>query len=146
MTTQEKNIEIALMLGWNDKEGDFLLPKSLEANYDYREWCGTKNAHIQEDWMVTPEQQYDIAPGNLNFHSDANWQFEAIDWIEKLKIGKDGYAYFQIVKNNIWIYVYKNHTNHCPASFSGVEHPKATKKEAIFEALYQFSQYLKQKR
>lgn len=135
MTNIEKNIAIAEMLGWKDKDGDFLLPKSLETNYDYREWCGTKNAHIQESWMVTPEQQYNIASGNLMFHLDANWQFEAIQFIEN-----EGYA-FEICQENVIIY------EHASYSFLNtiIEVTKETKKEAIFEALFQFNQYLNKK-
>lgn len=122
MTTLEKNIEIAKMIEW--KKGKHQVFK------DY--WIKNKAVRATND-------------DELSFDSDANLQFEVIDWIENLKIGKRGYAYMQIVKTNIWIYVYNNHTNLCPAFFNGVEHPKATRKEAIFEALFQFSQYLKQK-
>lgn len=129
MTIQEKNAEIAKMLGWR---------------------MGHKNpteTRWKDDWFDTDEIRKTGKGGlePLLFHSDANWQFEIIEWIENLKISKAGYAYFQMTKNNIWIYVYKNHTIHCVASFNGVENSKVTKKEAIFEALFQFSQYLKEK-
>lgn len=133
MTQQEKNVEIAKMLGWEYDE--------ISESFD------TPFLELVELQAFGDEQfSSRLRDFELKFHSDANWQFEAIKWIENLKIGKNGYAYMQIVKNNIWIYVYKNHTNYIGAFFSGVEHPKATKKEAIFEALFQFSQYLKEKK
>lgn len=132
MTIQEKNAEIAKMLGWEYDE--------LSESFD------TPFLELVEPQAFGDEQfSSKLKDFELEFHSDANWQFEVIEWIENLKIGKAGYAYFQMAKNNIWIYVYKNHTIHCVASFNGVENSKVTKKEAIFEALFQFSQYLKEK-
>lgn len=114
MTTQEKNIQIAEMLGWEKGMlGEFTRPDT-KAN---------------KEGMINI-----IPPFGLKFDTDANWQFEAIDWVEK-----QGYPvtvcqeYCQIDTN----YQPYNEIIGCEGK---------NKKEAIFKALFQFSQYLKQKK
>lgn len=116
-----KNKEIALMLGWKEEP---LLHCWLKADF----------TTVNEDFK---------------FHSDANWQFEAIEWIEK-KYYKSNYITskmnFLITKTCL------NKKYSCEISMDDRFLPKFTiftqeytLKEAIFEALYQFSQYLKTK-
>lgn len=127
MTTQEKNIAIAEMLGWRKGHRDF--PKE-------KRW--------KDDWFDRDELRRtrgDLEP--LLFHSDANWQFEAIEFVEKINANSNGEYYPHTV--SIWkdccVISDGNNGDDIVRYYSG-----STKKEAIFEALYQFSQYLKQKK
>jgi len=114
MTIEEKNVEIALMLEWErGMLGEFTRPNTL----------------VKNSWI-------DIIPFfDLKFHLDANWQFEAIEWIEKQN------------------YMVEITSQECSIFSSKISDSKEdiiwteglTKKEAIFEALYQFSQYIKEK-
>src|SRR6478609_3861847 len=133
-TIQEKNIVIAEMLGWKDMDGDFVLPKNLESNYDYREWCDTKEYENPDIFPGFMESHYILSPNNLMFRNDANWQYEAINYVKSL-----GYSYE----------VEGNKTNcACVIHLPDLRASAASAKEeklAVFEALYQFSQYLKEK-
>jgi len=124
MTTQEKNIEIAKMLGAVREEW----------------YPSNKDTGSTGIYFAMPQKQY-FPNGErycgdtfLKFDTDANWQFEAIDWVEK-----QGYPvtvcqeYCQI------------DTNFQPYN-EIIGYEGKNKKEAIFEALFQFSQYLKQKK
>lgn len=125
MTNEEKNIEIGKMLGFE-----------IEGTY------------------VTNWKKYDTLlksfEDTLKFDSDANWQFEAIDFIENIRLGSsqlytvtiirrscsirsEEYAIDQDRKKN------KDAYKHFYANSSFA----VAKKEAIFEALFEFSQYYK---
>lgn len=148
MTEEQKNIEIALMLGWK------YYPKvKIPTNYYDVEEHKLENLDEDDVWVIEPTEEfekylcvstsfYDVTLNIenpfkefhylLKFDTDANWMFEAIDFIE----GK-GYP-VEICQENCTIL-----TNEQPLN-DLISCSKETKKEAIFEALYEFSQYLKQ--
>lgn len=120
MTIQDKNIAIAEMLGFktNTKKTHWKYP------FDNNGYLSTAISGIHGGWLTQM----------LKFDTDANWQSEAIEWIEK-----QGYP-FEYCNNQARIYD-KDLTGWqrkrlCPTVGK-------TPKEAIFEALYEFSQYLK---
>lgn len=85
---------------------------------------------------------------SLKFHSDANWQFEALDFIEKLSNDIETYHFCMLEAVNASIRVRNNQTGQSSFEWLSVfqkGYHQWTRKEAIFEALYQFSQYLKNK-
>lgn len=115
MNKQEKNVEIALMLGYKNHMST--------SHAGMRLWRDCSDNHIGED-------------GHLSFDSNANSQFDAIDHVENL-----GY------KVNICLM-------RCVISENSIVDKKFkdiiksslfSKKTAIFEALYDFSQYAKSK-
>jgi len=132
MTRQEKNIAIAKMLGYSyqdDKEKSFYNHLRLPNSPEYIK----------------------IIP----FDSDANWQYEAIEWIENLKFKdkKDKLYYFQMNRCYAGIHSiettidkYRNATDKGWEYFCNINTTGKDKKEAVFEALYQFSQHLKNKK
>lgn len=130
MTVQEKNIEIAKMLGWKYVSSidvkDKIYHQSIKAGWYSRL---PKALHYKINGLLYKGRSHN----DLKFHSDANWQFEAIEYIENL-----GYI-FDIGKNcaNIFQDKYPNKEI--------VNSNKNNRKEAIFEALFQFSQYIKNK-
>lgn len=121
MNNTDKQIAVAEMLGWRKGHKDF--PQE-------QRW--------KNDWFDTNE----IRHTHLHFDSDANWLFDAIDWIEKQ--GMD----VSIIGNECAIidtkkaYAEENPFDIKPICFG----EGLSKREAIFEALYQFSQYLKTKK
>jgi hypothetical protein len=134
VTIQQKNVAIAEMLG------------AVKENwYPPNEQYGTTG-----DYYAFPQGQKSWYPDNvrhhgdyaLKFHSDANWQFEALDWVERCGCG------LSILSNPHTglkgCHIYKD-DRHCGIEVAGYESNDCTKKEAIFEALYQFSLYLKTK-
>lgn len=118
MTTQEKNIEIALMLGWVLRKDEI-----WGSN-----WVNSNNEMVGVSFKP-----------DLLFHSDANWQFEALDWVAKWIVSKE-------VNGEIAIEYFEGEIHVTIDSFKNLKVVKKTAKEAIFEALYQFSQYLKTKK
>ena len=116
MTTEQKNIAIAEMLGGHYKRIEEL---SFEPK---GRW------HIQQ--FPDAKQNYD-----LKFHSDANWQFEACKFITKTYD-----AAWKITSKFCEIH---NHNNgfDCRCEINCPENPLLD----MFECLYQFSQYIKQK-
>jgi hypothetical protein len=132
-----------LMLGWQDEDGDFLLPNSLEFRYDYPEWCAKKD--------ILPEgSKYIISPTNFIFDRDYNWQYEAINWIHNIKLGEEKLYFVQIGRIscsirteehaiNVYRKIDKNAWKYYYSECSVADAPK----EAIFEALFKFSQHLK---
>jgi hypothetical protein len=121
MTIEQKNIAIAEMLGWRRGHRDF--PKE-------KRW--------KNDWFDIDEirrTRDGLEP--LLFHSNANWQFEAIDWIEKQKV------YIRIEKPigelSSWFVNFDSEHS----EIKEVQVFNKNRKEAIFEALYQFSRYIK---
>ena len=129
MTTTEKNIAIAEMLEWKlfTDNKHFIIPKPLNKLSD----SNFQNLRLPEE---------------LLFHSDANWQFEAIERIKYISenskkfFGK--YVDIQFLVdflNGVELYVDKERI------FLQTAFDEGQLKEAIFEALYQFSIYLKNK-
>lgn len=136
----DKNVAIAILMGavienWypynkdTKRTGKYL--KFPEAMYIYDDIDGKKK---QYRWY--PDNQRYHGDALLKFDTDSNWQFEAISWIEKQGydtiIGKNDIQYWFgiLAKNN----------------FNGIVIPsKTSKKQAIFETLFQFSQFIKQK-
>jgi len=80
----------------------------------------------------------------LKFHSDANWQFEALKFIEDL--GYDTSISSYLFENRVLISTGNPQGDGGRYTEYQVDIESKTKKEAIFEALYQFSQYLKEKK
>lgn len=132
MTNIEKNVEIARMLGWTyitwQEVKSEVHSKSIRAGW-YRKVPKILNRKV--NWRLYAGR----GNNDLKFDIDANWQFEAIDWIEK-----QGYA-FEYCNNQSRIYdkdlMWFQRKRLCPTVGD-------SPKEAIFEALFQFSQYLKQ--
>lgn len=130
ITIQDKNIAIAEMLGINQQS---------EEKFSY----GRGDKPYFKDYYFYIPFLYIGRVSNLKFDTDANWQFEVIDWIENIKVN-DNYCY----EVKIW-------GTHCEIKINpqyllafDIDYPVnwqigRNKKEAIFEALYQFSQYLK---
>jgi len=141
-TIQEKNIVIAEMLGWKDMDGDFVLPKNLESNYDYREWCGTKEYENPDIFPGFMESHYILSPNNLMFRNDANWQYEAIDWIEK-----QGYVTNRLGKPDSCTCIIRSLDLDSGLIAASTRTGRdIDRKKVVFEALWQFSQYLKEKK
>lgn len=112
-----KNEEIVRMLGWKiiKKDNYFIYEKSNGVQY----------ATFKE----------------LLFHSDANWQFEAIDFIEN-KLGFD----FCIDRSFVSIRVTSESIGFFETSVGHSNRGgKLSKKEAVFEAIHQVSSYINQK-
>lgn len=134
VTDEQKNIAIAEMLGavkenWyppnkdNETTGDYyIFPHTL---YEYIEEGKTK----QYRWYPDNVRQH--GDSKLKFHSDANWQYEAIDWVEAQGYRVQSYTYGCYIVN---------------VDEQVITYDGDNRKEAIFEALYQFSQYLKEKK
>jgi len=70
----------------------------------------------------------------LKFHSDANWQLQAIEWIEE----NGWYVNINRCEVSVYDFDYKNTANGYSTSCVA-----STKKLAIFNVLYAFSQHLK---
>ncbi len=145
-TTEEMNVAIAAMLGWelvkHPISGFFMKARGKQFGHLFE---------LRQEWFLRAmSDEYFIIPERMMFHSDANWQFEAIDWIEKQEdlYGRKGYYGVRIGR---WMKEYsciielyartgdKSHNIEVKANYSKGK----DRKEAIFEALYQFSQYLK---
>jgi hypothetical protein len=130
MTTQEKNLAIAEMLGAK-------VEPWLEIQQPY--YKGTiYNPLIEGDWccgMKDKDECLETLGRHAKYDSDANWQFYALEWIEAR-----GHPIY-IVKTDVVIK--SNGTISTPSVWNGTQHRFPNKKEAIFEALFQFSQYLK---
>lgn len=142
----EKNIAIAEMIGAVEEQW---YPPNKDYGSTGRYWKFPK-----EVAQRLPSTFLQVAGDyGLKFHSDANWQFEAIDWIERQKMFEDNLYYVQITKKHCGIHTEEHTINKYRTKegfksweyFCNINCRENTKKEAIFEALYQFSQYLKQK-
>ena len=143
MTTIEKNVCIAEMLGavikGYDSKGNWV--EGIQYNF-----IGTKRAH---KWYMpflstkTSIISYQVlyADDELRFHSDANWQFEAIDWVEKQNvIGAEYASNYNFISSCFSCEI--ETTGYRSSTIINVENQN--RKEAIFEALYQFSKYMKE--
>lgn len=114
MTTEEKNVELAKMIGFVfSNDGRASRYKGIDNTTFYK-----TSGYLTD---------------TLRFHSDANWQFEVIKHIRSL-----GYSY-AIAGNK----EQNTCVIHTPELGAIVGHNK-DEKVAIFEALYKFSQFLKQ--
>lgn len=130
MTTEEKNIAIAEMLG------------AKLTCYYHNTTTGFKMEQMIGDIVEKLKSLNHLPIGQhilngidikyLKFHSDANWQFEALEYVNTQGYYATSYPNTCEIENDDKSY-YKISQGH-------------TRKEAIFEALYQFSQYLKQKK
>ena len=78
-----------------------------------------------------PIQTERICLAKLKFHSDANWQFEALEFVNTQGYCATSYPNTCEIEND-------------DKSYYNISQGY-TRKEAIFEALWQFSQYLKLK-
>ncbi len=70
----------------------------------------------------------------LIFHEDVNWQFEALDWIDSQGYGFSSYNYSASITEDNTIDYWKINTQ------------GENRKEAIFKCLFEFSQYIKNKK
>lgn len=135
MTTQDKNVEITKMLGFK------FYSKYMELGRSE----GSPSVELPNFIDIYGET---LQAPNLKFHSDANWQFEALDWIEKLDNPDWFYQFMMIESNNISISARSKKDGSNDFEWYSVfqkGYHNWTRKEAIFEALFQFSQYLKEK-
>jgi hypothetical protein len=112
MTTVEKNIEIAKMIGWK-----------YDSEFGYK----TNNNSFGDGYYNSDQ---------MKFHSDANWQFNALNYILKNGLGR------WFIGWNITIINIVNKGVIKPQVRIENENPR----KAVFEALFQFSQYLKEKK
>lgn len=123
MTNSDKNISIAEMLGafevtpWVGITQPYF--KGTCYNLGNTRWiCGTKDKEEVRKYL-----------GNhLRFDTDANWQYEAIELIEK---NKEYLVSITDTECEIFNEQEKEYFYQLTAGYS--------KKEAVFEALYQFS-------
>lgn len=117
----QKNIDIAKMLGAKQEQwyptnkdtknsGIYLCMSSKQFFPNGERWCGDSC---------------------LKFHSDANWQFEALEFVNTQGYCATSYPNTCEIEND-------------DKSYYNISQGY-TRKEAIFEALWQFSQYLKLK-
>ena len=113
---QERNKQIALMLGWK-----CLSPKT---KYSY--------------WTYPLEKSFVYKLGcpvhykNFMFHSDWNWLMEAVDFIESIEVDDFGYI-VEMSPPSSRIYLAKN-------NFSIISiGPKSSRKEAVFIAVSDFA-------
>lgn len=141
MTTEEKNIAIS---------------KMLEA-YEVIEWEGISKPNrpywkgtcfcthrVGNRWCCGSSDKEHVIKSlanHLKFHSDANWQFEAIDWIESQH---NGNAYNVITSSKACTIETNTQWALAHNEYLSIFKNGGKRKENTFEALYQFSQYLKQ--
>ena len=115
-TIQQKNVAIAEMLGFQIKGG--LVWKNPPQGWKFQ--CPLHDP--------------------LPFDSDANWQLEALNWLEKQKYTwsweSDVYGSNGVVLGYLFV-IYDS------KGYELLALNRADKREVVFEALYQFSQYLK---
>lgn len=152
MTTEEKNMAIASMVkGINYKTE----VTKYEYGMDYRsgyekttiysnmppklvskeDKFGSQLLATYVDYFESEEQEEGFKwHYGLSYDTDANWQYEAIEWIEKDKKYR-----VSIAGNNCWI----NKMDYGAEIIATEQDFEGSKKEAIFEVLYQFSQYIK---
>lgn len=131
MMTEQKNIAIAEMLG-AVKENWY------PANKDNG---STGNYYIFPTGKWYPNNKRQHGDYALKFHSDANWQFEAIDWVEKQNvIGAEYASNYNFISSCFSCEI--ETTGYRSSTIINVENQN--RKEAIFEALYQFSKYMKE--
>lgn len=140
MTNLDKNIAISEMMG---AKTEIMYENKTSGFKDYVTF-----GEIVEKWrkskLFVAGSGERMLTSNLKFDTDANWQFEAIDWIKNQGYNIDIYNIDTIETCVISKGSPNNDAGKYYTEFSNQD--SNTKKEAIFEALYQFSQYLKEKR
>lgn len=135
----EKEIEIALMLG-------AIIENWYPPNKD------TKTSGIHLSFPTTlinsnikwyPDNKRYHADSLLKFSTDANWQFAVINWIEQQGYIVTSYQNTCEIESSDGEYSETNNQM-LHQSYYEISGGK-TRQKAMFEAIYQFSQYLKQK-
>ncbi len=129
MTTQEKNIAIAEMMSYE------------YCGYGRDGFFGKKQPLYREGWKKKSFWEIKFFPAFFKFDSDANFQYAAIDLIERS--GKFSFAidFLPVTGTCVMIHnVTKYGLLDCI-----VQVCNENKKVAVFEALYQFSQHIKNK-
>jgi hypothetical protein len=123
---QERNKQIAVMLGWN------------EATLEYKlRWCAVPteerlNRLDQDDVPILMKENKDpLWSSSLLWHSDWNWLMEAVEFIEK-------------VYNNQPIYF--GHKNCVIFSPKTIKSKGKDKKEAVFIAVSDFAKLYNEKK
>lgn len=138
---QKKNIAIAEMMGARYEA----YYKNDTTGFEMAQMVGEcmKNLRIYSHMPVGSSVKNGIEISNLCFHSDFNWQFEALDFIVNLS-DEEVYNQYLIMDNSCSI----SHRNaKTGETYCNILHysKEENTKEAIFEALYEFSQYIKEK-
>ena len=111
MTQQERNKQIALMLGWT-----------------YNSFNDRWNEDMHHDYSF-------LRMDELKFHSDWNWLMGAVEFIEKL----DNY-YVQIEEFDSYIYDVSKFTDSEMNPFL-MSKVKTSKKESVFLVVSEFAEY-----
>lgn len=127
MTTLEKQISIAEMLKIEITQP--YPPNKEQHGYLFK---------LEKDFAKAVGENY-LNTSILKFDSDANWQFEAL-----LFLSKNNY-YWDILSYNSEEQGYECSIFIEPRLNIKIKSRGKSPQEAIFEALYQFSVYLKQK-
>lgn len=136
---QKKNIAIAEMMGAKYEP----YYKNHTTGFEMAQMVGEcmENLRKYSHMPIGSSIKNGIEISNLYFHSSYDWQFEAVEWIENIIVVPE----FKIT------YLVKIEGIGCEIGYydgkeiTVVNVIKENKKEAIFEALYQFSQYIKEK-
>jgi hypothetical protein len=127
---QERNKQIALMLGWK------------EATLEYKlKWCNVPTEEglkrISQDFSVPilmKEKTYPLFNSSLRWLIDWNWLMEAVDFIEKLGFNTDSYSPVQgLVEDNFYEFNIWNKIN------PEIQGRGNTNKEAVFIAVSDFA-------
>lgn len=141
MTKQNKNVVIAYALGHTIKDNIYILAnesapcgsfmKTYSLNFGTNKWNKKK-----------AEMDFHIHHESLRFNSDANWREEAIEFFEK--------KYDVIFKiTRYWVTIDTCAESKLSFPVLNIPHSQKegdlNKKEAIFEALYMFSDFLLKK-
>jgi len=137
-----KNITIAEMLGAVQEEW-----------YPYNKDTKSTGIYLAMKEGFFPNGKRYCGDSMLKYHSDANWQLSTLEWIESLDLSDkhykwefDGKEYCNFSGFETWIErntcsIWMNLDLDPPQRIAYSE--GKDKREATFEALYQFSQYLK---
>lgn len=80
MTQEQRNKEIATMLGWIDADGDLVIPNHISAGSNYSEWADTKKVARDDIFKGHVETCY-INTTDTGFSYDWNWLMEAVKFI-----------------------------------------------------------------
>jgi hypothetical protein len=127
---QERNKQIALMLGW-----EYIDEKVSYQNYG---WWVKGTYHLDAD--ARSNKNWIGFNSDIKFHSDWNWLHEAVEFIENIK---DEQGYGNMI--NIWV----NGCNVCEnnAGYKIIENIFApTKKEAVFIVVSDFAKLYNEKK
>lgn len=134
MTTIEKNVAIALMLGAKE-----------ERWYPFNKDTGSSGLYYaMQNQKFFPNGERYCGDSMLKYDIDYNWIFTVIKFIEDLPFNvhiNECHCGIEMWEDGIpkeWL-----NSKFETISVLGGNHFKLTKKEAIFEALYQFSQWIK---